>query len=70
MEFAISKKRRELQKISGDMLENRPPLITQDPDFEGGGGSILKIFRQFSAAFGGWILTHFRRGDPIEFSKA
>ena len=51
--------------ISGDMLENRPPLVSQDPDFEGG------VYSQdFSAAFGGRIFLYFRRGDPIGFSKA
>ena len=24
------------REASGDMLENRPPLVSQDPDFEGG----------------------------------
>ena len=28
--------------ISGDMFENKPPLVSRDPDFEGGG--IFKIF--------------------------
>ena len=40
--------------ISGDMFENRPPLVSQDPDFEG--GSILKIFRPPSGA-GFWLIS-------------